>query len=122
MKKIEFSEKTKVYCEERLRFQQKRHTRVSLGRLLYSFYDSQYADQEDRIYALLSLVRGGEAFRIDYGESTIGLLSRTLCFCNPKSLNEHARLSRLLMKIPDLDSEDQNLVQDFCIQAQNSLK
>ncbi|KAK0507539.1 hypothetical protein JMJ35_010062 [Cladonia borealis] len=120
MKAIESSVRVKVYCEERLRFQQSRHARVSLSSLLYSFYDSQCADQQDRIYAMLSLAKRGEAFQIDYREPSIELLFRTLCFCKPKTLQELARLSRLLMSILILGPAEQRLVQDFITQAQRS--
>ncbi len=122
MKTIESSVRIKVYCEERLRFQQSRHPRVSLSSLLYSFYDSQCADQQDRIYAMLSLARRGEAFLIDYREPTIELLFRTLCFCEPKTLQEAARLSSLLMSILILEPAEQRLVQGFLTQAQRSLR
>ena len=122
MKAIESSGGFKVYCLERLRFQQSRHARVSLSSLLYLFYDSQCADQQDRIYAMLSLAKRGEAFQIDYREPTIELLFRTLCFCKPKTSQELAQLSSLLMSILILEPAEQRLVQDFITQAQMSLR
>ena len=122
MKRIECSERVKVYCNERLRFWQSTQAQVSLSILLNSFYDSECADPADRVYAMLSLARGGKAFQIDYREPTIELLFRTLCFCKPKTLQKAARLSSLLMRILILEPPEQRLVQNFLSQAQSSFR
>ena len=122
MKRIECFERVKVYCNERLRFQQSMQAQVSLRSLLNSFYDSECADPADGVYAMLSLARGGEAFQIDYREPTIELLFRTLCFCKPKTLQKAARLSSLLMRILILEPPEQRFVQDFLSQPQSSFR
>ena len=120
MKTIEHFERIKRYCDERSRFRQSRHAHVSLESLLFSFHDSQCTDQEDRIYAMLSLAKRGEDFLIDYREPILQLSFRTLCFCKPKTLQELARLSSLLISILDFNQQEQRIVQDFVIQAQRS--
>lgn len=118
MRTIESSERVLVYCNERSRLRQSRRVRVPLMSLLYSFHDSQCADQEDRIYAMLSLAKGGRYFRIDYRLPTVELVFNTICFCEPNPSQELARLSSLLVSTLVMKPAEQRLVQSFVMQAQ----
>ena len=120
MQTIGSFERVKAYCEERLRHRQSRHSRVSLPSLLYAFHGNMCPDQQDRIYAMPSLVKGGNEFQIDYREPAIELLFRTIYFCKPRTLQELARLSSTLISTFILEPAEQQLVQDFVVHARNS--